>query len=384
VDENPERCDHDRSEKGRKMGSFRILVIGVVASVAICGGSATASPVATPKKHANLQRLARGLVKAGAPGALVYVRTPTGVRSAAAGFANLAPRATMRTSHRYRVASVTKTFVSTVVLLLEAEGKLRVDDSVERWLPGLVPNGTSISLRELLNHTSGLFDYNEDQQFGAAILANPGRQWAPRELLAFALAHSALFAPGTNWSYSNTNYILLGLVIEAVTGHKLAGELQTRILGPLALGATSFPTGISIDGSFAHGYVRLAPGGDLIDTTPVLDPSFSWAAGGIVSNAGDLTKFFSSLLKGRLLPAAQLKEMKTGSRVSGVYGLGLRMTTTKCGRVFGHDGAFPGYRTIVWATSNGRRVAVVMINTNQGLPALSKLQPAAVTALCSG
>jgi D-alanyl-D-alanine carboxypeptidase len=372
------------ARKGRKMSSFRILVVGVVASVAICGGSATASPVATPKKHANLQALARGLVKAGAPGALVYVRTPTGVRSAAAGFANLAPRATMRTSHRYRVASVTKTFVSTVVLQLEAEGKLRVDDSVERWLPGLVPNGTSISLRELLNHTSGLFDYNEDQQFGAAILANPGRQWAPRELLAFALAHSALFAPGTNWSYSNTNYILLGLVIEAVTGHKLAGELQTRILGPLALGATSFPTGISIDGSFAHGYVRLAPGGDLIDTTPVLDPSFSWAAGGIVSNAGDLTKFFSSLLKGRLLPAAQLKEMKTGSRVSGVYGLGLRMSTTKCGRVFGHDGAFPGYRTIVWATSSGRRVAVVMINTNQGLPALSKLQPAAVTALCSG
>ena len=366
------------------MSSFRILVVGVVASVAICGGSATASPVATPKKHANLQALARGLVKAGAPGALVYVRTPTGVRSAAAGFANLAPRVTMRASHRYRVASVTKTFVSTVVLQLEAEGKLRVDDSVERWLPGLVPNGTSISLRELLNHTSGLFDYNEDQQFGAAILANPGRQWAPRELLAFALAHSALFAPGTNWSYSNTNYILLGLVIEAVTGHKLAGELQTRILGPLALGATSFPTGISIDGSFAHGYVRLAPGGDLIDTTPVLDPSFSWAAGSIVSNAGDLTKFFSSLLKGRLLPAAQLKEMKTGSRVSGVYGLGLRMTTTKCGRVFGHDGDFPGYRTIVWATSNGRRVAVVMINTNQGLPALSKLQPAAVTALCSG
>ena len=372
------------ARKGRKMSSFRILVVGVVASVAICGGSATASPVATPKKHANLQALARGLVKAGAPGALVYVRTPTGVRSAAAGFANLAPRVTMRASHRYRVASVTKTFVSTVVLQLEAEGKLRVDDSVERWLPGLVPNGTSISLRELLNHTSGLFDYNEDQQFGAAILANPGRQWAPRELLAFALAHSALFAPGTNWSYSNTNYILLGLAIETVTGHKLAGELQTRILGPLALGATSFPTGISIDGSFAHGYVRLAPGGNLIDTTPVLDPSFSWAAGSIVSNAGDLTKFFSSLLKGRLLPAAQLKEMKTGSRVSGVYGLGLRMTTTKCGRVFGHDGAFPGYRTIVWATSNGRRVAVVMINTNQGLPALSKLQPAAVTALCSG
>jgi D-alanyl-D-alanine carboxypeptidase len=363
------------------MCSFRVLTVWIIAVLALCGGSATASPIAAPK-HANLQALARALVKAGAPGAVVYVRTPSGVRSAAAGFANLAPRLTMRASYHYRVASVTKTFVSTVVLQLEAEGKLGVDDSVERRLPGLVPNGTSITLHELLNHTSGLFDYTEDQRLGEAILANPGRQWAPRELLPFAFSHPALFAPGTNWSYSNTNYILLGLVIEAVTGHKLADELQTRIFGPLALGATSFPTGISIDGSFAHGYIGLPA--SRIDTTPVLDPSFSWAAGGIVSNASDLTKFFSSLLKGGLLPAAQLKEMKTASPVAGVYGLGLRMTTTKCGRAFGHDGDFPGYRNVVWATANGRRIAVVMINTNEGRLAFSKLQTAAGTALCSG
>lgn len=363
------------------MGSFRILVVVVVAFVAICGGSATASPVAAPKKQANLHALARGLVNAGAPGALVYVRTPTGVRSAAAGFANLNPRVTMLASHRYRVASVTKTFVSTVVLQLEAEEKLSVDDSVERWLPGLVPNGTSITLRELLNHTSGLFDYVKDKRLGEAIYADPGRQWTPREILAVALLHGPLFAPGTNWSYSNTNYILLGLVIEVITGHTLADEFQTRIFGPLALDATSFPTGISIDGSFAHGY--LGPAGSLIDMTAI-DPSVAWAAGGIVSNARDLTKFYSSLLKGRLLPAAQLNEMKTGFPVVGVYGLGLQMTTTKCGRAFGHIGDFPGYRNIVWATSNGRRVAAVMINTDQGQVVRSKLWATAETALCSG
>jgi D-alanyl-D-alanine carboxypeptidase len=363
------------------MRGFRVLTFWVITVLALCGDSAAASHVAAPKKHADLQALTRGLVQAGAPGALVYVRTPTGVRSAAAGLARLTPPLRMRASHRYWVASVTKSFISTVILQLEAEGKLRADDSVERWLPGLVPNGTSITLRELLNHTSGLFGYSEDKRFREAILASPGRVWTPRELLAVAFSHPALFAPGTNWYYTDTNYILLGLVVEAVTGQKLAGELQSRIFGPLALDATSFPTGISIDGSFAHGY--LGPAGSLIDMTAI-DPSVAWAAGGIVSNARDLTKFYSSLLKGRLLPAAELNDMKTGFPVVGVYGLGLQLASTKCGRAFGHIGDFPGYRNIVWATSNGRRVATVMINTNQGRVVLSKLWAAAETALCSG
>jgi D-alanyl-D-alanine carboxypeptidase len=361
--------------------SFRVATVWVIAVLAVCGVSATASPLAAPTRHANLQVLARELVQAGAPGALVYVRTPSGVRSAAAGFAQLAPRVRMRASHRYRVASVTKPFTSTVILQLEAEGKLGVDDSVERWLPGLVPNGTSITLRELLNHTSGLFNYYDDKRFREAIFADPGRVWAPRELLALAFSHPALFAPGTNWWYTDTNFVLLGLVVEAVTGHQLADELQNRIFGPLALDATSLPTGTSIDGSFAHGY--LGPAGSLVDMS-FLDPSVGWAAGGIVSNARDLTKFFSSLLKGRLLPAAQLNDMKTGFPVVGIYGLGLQMTSTKCGRAFGHIGDFPGYRNIVWATSNGRRVAAVMINTDQGHVVLSKLWAAAETALCSG
>ena len=340
------------ARKGKEMGSFRILLAAIVAFVAVCGGSATASPVAVPKKHANLQALARGLVKAGAPGALVYLRTPNGFRSASAGFANLDPRVPMRASARYRVASVTKTFISTVILQLEAESKLRVDDPVDRWLPGVVPNGTSITLRELLNHTSGLFDYTQDPAFGAAILAAPGRQWEPRELVAVALSHPPLFKPGSEWSYSNTNYILLGLVIEAVTGKKLAEELQARIFAPLALAATSFPTGISIDDTFAHGYVSLAPGESHrrhSDPQPVV----RLVGRGIVSNAADLGKFFSALFKGRLLPAAQLREMKTASYVRpslGDYGLGQRLTPTKCGMTFGHDGDFPAI-----ATPSGRR-----------------------------
>src|SRR6476659_9959228 len=348
------------------MGSFRIGMVGAVAGLAVClGGAATPSPastVAATKKPANLQALARGLVKAGAPGALVFARSPRGVRSAAAGFARLTPRLAMRASARYHIASVTKTFVSTVVLQLEAEGRLTIDDSVEHWLPRIVPNGASITLRELLNHTSGIFDYTADEAFGRTILGDPGRTWAPSELVAIALSHPPLFSPGTQWSYSNTNYILLGLVVEAVTGKALSEELQQRIFGPLSLSSTSFPTGISLDDGLAHGYVALTPGGGLIDATPVLSPSYAWAAGGIVSNAADLTKFFSALFGGRLLPAAQLAEMKTRAAGNDVYGLGLRMATVRCGKVLGHDGDYPGYRNVVWATADGRRVSIVMIN----------------------
>src|SRR6266550_7078399 len=184
----------------------------VVAAVLTLGVGA--APAATPKR-ANLASIARELVKSGAPGAIVYVRTPTGARAGVGGYADRAAHVSMRAADRYRIASVSKAFVSVVILQLEAEGKLDIDDAVAKSLPALVPNGGGITLRELLNHTSGLFDYNADVDFGNAIFANPGRTWTPRELLAYAFAHGPLFPPGTDNSYSNTNYILLGLVTEA-------------------------------------------------------------------------------------------------------------------------------------------------------------------------
>lgn len=342
---------------------------------------ATVPAQVAAKKPTRLQKIVRGLVAAHAPGALAFVRTPTGARSAAAGFAQLQPRVPMRAVDRYRIASVTKTFVATIVLQLAGEERLGVDDPVERWLPGVVPNGGAITLRQLLSHTSGLFNYTEGLE--NALLANPGRAWSPRDLLELAFSHAPLFAPGANWSYSNTNYVLLGLVIEAVTGKKVDQELRERLFEPLALRSTSFPSGISIEEPFAHGYVGL-PGGTLFDVTSILSPSWSYAAGQIVSTAADVTTFFSALLKGRLLPAPLLTQMKTGSAVSGVYGLGLQIISTPCGRAFGHDGNFFAWRNVVWSTANGRRVAVVMVNIDTTHVPWSRLEAAAKSALCYG
>jgi D-alanyl-D-alanine carboxypeptidase len=343
----------------------------------------SAAPAATPRR-ANLPQLARSLVKAGAPGAIVYVRTPTTTRSGAAGFADRTAHVTMRAVDRYRIASVTKAYIAVVVLQLEAEGRLDIDDPVERWLPGLVPNGGAITLRELLNHTSGLYNYTDDNDFIQRLIADPGRAWPPRDLIAFALAHPPLFAPGANWSYSNTNYILLGLVVEAVTGKALGQVLQERIFTPLTLTATSFPLGIELAPDFVHGYVQLSQGTPLIDITQALSPSWGWAAGGIVSNARDVTTFYRALLTGRLLQATQLNEMKIPSPVAGTYGLGISSEFTTCGRAFGHAGDFFGWRNGVLATANGKREAVVMVNVDTTFVPWERLQAVTRTALCRG
>lgn len=335
-----------------------------------------------------LQRIVRRLVAAGAPGAVAFVRAPGRAVGVAAGYADLQTRTPMRAADGFRIASVTKTFVATVVLALEAEGRLDIDEPVERWLPGLVPNGSAITIRELLNHTSGLFDYSEDDAHTQAAIADPGRRWSPHELLSVAFVHPPLFRPGTSWFYSNTNYVVLGLLVEAVTGRPLGQELQARIVDPLQLLATSFDVDAGIHDPFAHGYIGPHPGlpiaaGTLLDITTLLSPSFVWGAGNMASNAADVTRFFVALLRGQLLPSAQLAEMKTGSAVNSNCGLGLRKAYTSCGTAYDHEGDFPGYRNAVWVTRDGRRAADVMVNIDATHVSWERLEAAAQAALCS-
>ena len=358
---------------------MRTAVVMLVVVLTLGVGTA---PAATPKR-ANLGQLARTLVKAGAPGAIVYVRTPTATRAGVAGWADRDAHVSMRAADRYRIASLTKAFVSVVILQLEAEGKLDIDDAVEKYLPGLVPNGGAITLRQLLNHTSGLFDYTEDQAFFNAVLSNPARVWTPRELLAYAFAHTPDSSPGTRWTYSNTNYILLGMVSEAVTGKPLGQSLQERIFTPLALGSTSFPLTIDLDVAFVHGYVELVPG-SLTDVTGLLGPSWAWAAGGIVSNARDVTSFYRALLTGKLLQQAQLREMEQPAATAGTYGLGISTGLTSCGRVFGHDGDFTAWRNEVLATRSGKRQAIVMVNVDSSHVSWSQIHTLVEKALCRG
>jgi D-alanyl-D-alanine carboxypeptidase len=355
----------------------------VVAIVATPAYAAPRTPLA-PKPV--LQQIAAGLVAHGAPGALAVVRTSAGMHGAAAGLASREHNVHLRLSDPFRIASITKSFVATVVLQLAAEGRLGLDDPVERWLPGLVPNGGAITLRELLSHTSGLFNYTENADFNRDVTSDPGRVWAPRELVAFSSAQTPLFEPGTRWSYSNTDYIVLGLVVEAATGEPLEQQLRQRIIQPLHLESTSLPSGTAIDGRHAHGYIGRAtvplPPGTLLDLAG-LSPTHLWAAGGMVSNANDVTLFYGRLLGGALLPTELAAAMRTLAPRSN-FGLGLERVITRCGQAFGHEGDFPGYRSIAYGAPNGRRIALVMVNIDATRVSWDELRTAAARAFCSG
>jgi D-alanyl-D-alanine carboxypeptidase len=303
----------------------------------------------------------------------------------ASGAARLEPRQPLTPAARYRVASVTKTFVATVTLQLVGEGRLRLDDTVERWLPGLVPGGDAITLRMLLNHTSGLFDYTQDPAILDRLINHPTDPMTPRELIAVAVAHPPTFPPGAGWSYSNTGYILIGLILEAVTGQPVERMVRQRIINPLGLTATTFPVSNPlITGYHAHGYrLPATPGAPYMDVTP-FSPTLAWTAGAIISTADDLRRFYRALLRGQLLRPALLEQMLTTVQVSPVFGYGHGIYTqrTACGTLWGHDGGIPGYLNVAFNDRSGRRSVEVMLPTepNQALGSLFDLTVG--TAVC--
>ncbi|MFJ9896763.1 serine hydrolase domain-containing protein [Streptomyces sp. NPDC091280] len=355
-------------------------------------------------EEAQLAALARQVVGAGAPGALVRVDNGRGRPTVIARQASWA-RAdhTLTADDEFRMGSNTKTMVATVILQLVAEQRLQLTDPVEKWLPGLVPNGSAITLRMLLDHTSGLYNIIPgDPDVLKTFTGQNTRRWPPEELLAAGVRHDPLFPPGTRYSYSNTGYIALGLVAEKVTGQRLSDLIQERIARPLGLKNTYLVNASDRTRSprLAHGYepdaARLAPllwpgipagtafvgptrPAGYIDATWI-NENTEWAAGSMVSSARDWARFDTALMSGRLLPLAQLKEMKTTvAEESGNpnrYGLGLERKVTPCGAVWGHDGQAPGYSSWDYTDATGRRTVSVHVPTIFGIAAP---KPAAAT-----
>jgi D-alanyl-D-alanine carboxypeptidase len=365
--------DSHHPRTNRRRG--RRLFVSCLAGLA--GGACLAAPAladgSAPQPTAQLQRALDQVVAAGAPGAAVLVRDGDRTTRLSSGFGNLAPQTPMRATDRSRIGGVTKSFTATVVLQLVGENKLALGDSVERWLPGVVPNGDAISIRQLLNHTSGIYDYMTDP----TVLA-PYQQgdlthvFNPLVGVQIAAEHGPLFPPGSQLSYSNTNYILLAMIVEAVTGNPIASELQARLFGPLGLSDTSFPTLSDIDGPHTHGYVFLDAGP--FDVTP-WSPSGAGAAGAILSTPDDVARFYRALLHGRLLATAELKAMQTIDPVAtggvpdagilgGGWGLGLLRESFPCGEAWGHDTEIPGYMTAAWNSNSGTRQVVVVVNSH--------------------
>ncbi|NNJ12788.1 beta-lactamase family protein [Chloroflexales bacterium ZM16-3] len=338
-----------------------LLMLIALPTAPAAARSPTALPAAStlgPDLVADLDHLIEAArADTGAPGALIAVALPNGdVYRSARGVADSTTGTPLTPDARVRVGSITKPFVAAVALQLVQEGWLLLDHSVAHWLPGLVPGGEQITVRQLLSHTSGVPDYLTDDLIARAH-QHPDHQWTPQELVAEALHHPQLFAPGApgRWAYSNTNYILLGLIIEQVTHHTLEQELQQRIITPLGLSGTALSPPSADPGDIAHGY----GGGE--DRT-ALNMSVAWAAGGLSATVTDLTRFTQGLVWGALLQPATLNRMlactPTGSEWGGAdfaYGLGVMQRTLpapglppEARLALGHTGLLEGYRSAMW------------------------------------
>jgi D-alanyl-D-alanine carboxypeptidase len=352
----------------------------------------TAQPAPQRIDPGELQQLLDQIVAAGAPGAAAWVRDEHGVTQAASGVADLRTGRPMRADLHYRAGSVTKSLVATVVLQLVAEGRLSLQDTVAGWLPAILPYGGQVTIEQLLRHTSGVPDYAPALR--DALLSGPRqarfRSWTPQELVGLVADQPPDFPPGTATSYSNTGYILLGLIVEAATGHTLGQELRRRILRPLGLRDTFFPdTSPGFPSPKSRGYsVPVSPQGELL-AGPLLDvtiynPSPWWATGALISTFADLAHFFRALLGGRLLPPRLLAEMATPNPTSPPplrEAMGLEVIDLPVGRLLGHGGDLPGFSNVVFSTEDGRRQFGLMMNLYRAPPAVEAAYLQALVAI---
>ena len=365
-----------------------VLVAAAMVCLALVGytGAAVARtmpPSGPASLDADLAAATAQAVADGYPGSIAYARQGGTVARSASGVADTATGEPARTDDRFRIASNTKSFVATVLLQLQAEHRLDLDDKVATWLPGVVQghgnDGSAITVRELLNNTSGLYDPTTEPSFFAPYLQRHdwGYVYTPKEVVARAVRHAPLFAPGTRWSYSNTNYLVAGMVIEAVTGHSAQDEISSRILVPLDLTHTYMPlTDPQLHGTHLHGY-------DLEhqDVT-TFSPSYDWTAGAMVSTLDDLAHFDRALFGGELLPPAEQRELETPPPVPDAdgYALGVTGSVVDCGGgrqvpVQETDGGGPGFTSISLTSKDASRQLILVGNVFDLGKDLLKQQP---------
>ncbi|MFG2709885.1 serine hydrolase domain-containing protein [Streptomyces goshikiensis] len=328
----------------------------------------TAAPA--PDREA-LTKALKNTLAVGAPGAMVRVTGSGAPLTQAEGVQDKTTGAAMDPSSRFRIGSVTKTFSAVVLLQLVDEGKLKLDDPVNTYLPGLLPDDR-ITVRHLLTHRSGLADYTnamfEHTVPGFEAVRN--KVFTYQELVALSLREPRTAQPGVSYSYSNTNFVVVGMLIEKATGRTVAKEYERRIIKPLKLKNTSYVhPSTAIKGAHAHGYLHPdEAGAPLVDST---EQTVSWAqsAGAMISTTADLNTFMSGLLGGKLLSSQMLDAMTTVTPTDATntrfYGLGLRRYDLSCGTsVYGHTGTVQGFYTYAFATRDGRRSLAAMANTS--------------------
>lgn len=347
---------------------MRLRLSACLAALALVAATACGSPPDTRELdgttvHRLDDAIADVMAKAGIPGAIVGVWTPRGEYVRATGVANKTDGSAMQVDFFSRIGSVTKTFTVTAILQLVDDGKIGLDDPVSKFVDG-VPDGEHITLRELAGMRSGLFNYSMSEAFERDLQANPRKQFTPRELLAYAFAKPPAFPPGKGFQYSNTNAILLGLVVQKVTGQRLADFVAEHISKPLGLSHTSIPASPAIPDPHAHGYTRATPDAPVVDSTD-WDPSWAGAAGDMISTLDDLKIWAPALANGTLLkPETQAQRLKMVPMPPVPDDIGYGLGFFNARGWIGHNGSIPGYQTLMVYSPAEQITVVAMVNTD--------------------
>ncbi|HEY2053247.1 MAG TPA: serine hydrolase domain-containing protein [Solirubrobacterales bacterium] len=366
--------------------------LAIVACLAL---ALSAGPAMAKTTDAQVLKGLEGLVTSpgGPPGAIATLYRDGKLTTLSTGRADVKKAAKPRATDQMRIASVAKAFNGAVALNLVRSGQLSLDDTIEKVVPTLPSAWGKVTLRELLNHTSGVPDYTTSEAFFEHAKAKPRAYVAPQEIIGWVEREPLEFKPDTKYEYSNTDNVVVGLMIEAVTKQSYTNELQKIVLGPAKLTQTSLPTTIKIPTPFIHGY-GVAPEKEAIDVSESLNPSGAWASGAILSTPQNLNAFIRADLGLRFFDKAeQEQQMKwwPGGESSppgpgkNSAGLALFRYQTRCGTVYGHTGNFPGYTQFAAATAGGSAAVTTSLNipapTGRLLAQLRRVQTEAVCDL---
>ncbi|WP_189943682.1 serine hydrolase domain-containing protein [Streptomyces aurantiogriseus] len=352
---------------------------GVAATLPYPAATAAAQPSPSPSEDAVRaltpavrgqidQAVQRVMKEADIPGVSVGIWTPDkGEYVKSFGVADKSTGEKMTPDLYMRIGSETKTFTVTALLELVDEGRIGLDDTIDQYVDG-VPNGDRITLRQLAGMRSGLFNYSEDEGFFKALTSDPERPFTPQQLLGYSFKHPVMFQPGAQFYYSNTNLILLGLVVEKVSGRRLADYIQEHVLDPVGLKHTLFPTGNEFPEPHAQGYTDQTATGKVEDSAD-WNPSWGWAAGAMISRLEDLRVWARTVATGRLpdggtliSPATQKQRLTTPpTPIPGAgYGLGIFNVQGW----IGHNGSLPGYESLTVYLPSAQATLVVVLNTD--------------------
>ncbi|MER5402365.1 serine hydrolase domain-containing protein [Streptomyces sp. NPDC002599] len=356
----------------RPRPSLGILLAAACLTGAVSGPADAGSGSADRDHDRALRKQLEELVHSpgGPPGVIAVLRREGESRIVRAGVADLDSGRPIRADDHTRIASTAKAFSGAVALRLVDRRALSLDDTIGRRLPSLPRQWRSVTLRQLLNHTSGLPDYTRSPEFLEILTADPRHHFDSRRLLDYVADEPLLFRPGSKYQYSNSDNIAVALMAEAVTGRPYEQLLRDLVYRPLDLRDTSLPQGYEMPEPYMHGY-DVTPPNPPEDVSEALSASGVWASGGIISTPADLTRFIRGYAGGALISKATLREQRRwidgASEPAGPgankAGAAIFRYSTRCGVVLGHTGNFPGYTQLIAATPDGRRSLTFSLTT---------------------